>query len=140
MKKSTWRSLETFFSTRPIMIAGPASLDVIAEASQAVGMAFDPDYAEFIARYGGAMLRADPIFGVRAAEVMGDETVVDMTVRFRRQRWPGVDGWYIISMDGGGNPIGIDAEGRVWASYHDGGGITAIAANFEDFLLHRLTH
>ena len=52
------------------------------------------------------MVGADPVFGLRQAEVMGmPYSVVDNTSHFRKQRWPGVENWYVISMDGGGSPV-----------------------------------
>lgn len=45
-------------------------------------------------------------------------TVVTATNQFRRQKWPSVDEWYVVSMTADGNPIGLDHEGVVWVSNH----------------------
>ena len=65
-----------------------------------------------------------------------DDLVVDMTRHYRGQRWPGTEGWYVVSGDGGGSPIGMDQEGRVWLSDH--GDVVAFAASFEAFVLQLL--
>ncbi len=47
---------------------------------------------------------------------------------------PGTDKWVIISTDYDGNPIGLDAEGKVWISDHDRRVIQLLAPNFEAYL------
>ncbi len=44
----------------------------------------------------------------------------------------------MVSFDGAGNPIGIDSDGAVWISYHDGGGVVAMAPSFEEFISREL--
>jgi SMI1 / KNR4 family (SUKH-1) len=93
------------------------------------------DYKEFIRRYGGAIVGPFPIYGLREVEPMGDEsTLLEVTKIFRQQPWPGVENWAVISMDHAGNPVGLDAEGKVWISDHDFGAIQLLAPNFEAYL------
>jgi hypothetical protein len=66
------------------------------------------------------------------------EDVVTQTERYRTQRWPGVDGWYIVSTDGRGNPVGIGGDGVVRMSDHDAGDVVVVATSFEAFLVERL--
>ncbi len=82
------------------------------------------------------MVGAYPIFGVRQAEVMGNDgwSVEEMTKRFRSEGWDGTADWYIVSMDGAGNPIGISTDGRVWISDHDVGEVSVVASDFETFI------
>ena len=80
------------------------------------------------------MVGSYPIYGVRFAEVMSDETVVDVNEHFRADRWPGADEWLIVSMDLAGNPVGISADGRVWTWDHDLGETFLLADSFEQFL------
>ena len=42
--------------------------------------------------------------------------------------------WAVISMDHSGNPIGLDADGKIWISDHDAGAVQVIANNFESYL------
>ncbi len=67
---------------------------------------------------------------------IGNETVVDLTLDFRQQYkdWLAptiLDTSYVISMDGGGNPIFIDSLGKVFICYHDSGEIKQLANSFE---------
>jgi hypothetical protein len=64
----------------------------------------------------------------------GEASVVMLTMNFRVQHWPGTEGWYIISMDHAGNPIGIAPDGRVMRPDHDFGGVHCEGQNFEDFI------
>jgi len=138
MKRTTWSRLDALFARHPVLVAEGVDAREIALAAEAIGCQFHSDYTAFVERYGGAIVGPDPIYGLRQAEAMGRDDVVSATQRFRAQKWPGTDGWYVISMDGGGNPIGMDAAGKVHASYHDGGGVVVLAKSFEEHLLRLL--
>jgi hypothetical protein len=137
MDNDTWTTLERQFKESPIMRATPATDREIGGAQRQLGCSFHEDYVDFLLRYGGAMVGSYPIFGIHRAHVMGKNfySVVDVTRRFRDDRWPGTSDWYVISMDGSGNPIGVDVHGRVWISDHDQGNISLLAPNFETFLI-----
>lgn len=143
MKPETWKRLDRQFA-QDLAIAGQAitvaretpSNEEIAAAAESIGCVFDPDYVAFLRRYGGAIVGSLPVFGLRPVEVMGVVwSVVEVTRRYRDQKWPGTADWYVISEDGYGNPIGIDPDGQVMVSDHDHGDIATLAPNFEDFLL-----
>jgi hypothetical protein len=90
----------------------------------------------FIHRYGGAIVGPYRVFGLRNSEPMGngEDSFLKVTKAFRQKGWPGVEKWAVISMDRGGNPIGLDADGKVWISDHDFGGVQVIAKSFEEYL------
>jgi hypothetical protein len=136
MKDETWKALEELFSEHPILKAGEVDSEEIAEAEKAIGIVLDADYKEFIHRYGGAIVGPFRIFGLRRAIPMGneEESFIEVTKSFRKQRWPGVDKWAVVSMDHAGNPVGLDAEGKVWIYDHDFRAAQIIAANFESYL------
>lgn len=140
MKPETIRRLDELFSTMPVLLGGPVASREIAGAEQQVGVKFTPDYRQFLERYGGAMLGSLPVLGVRQAEVMADDTfsVVDVTARFRADKWEPTDEWAVISIDLAGNPIGLTSEGEVWVSDHDSGQTIKVAATFEEFVLQLL--
>jgi SUKH superfamily protein len=143
MKPETWARLDRLFADnlaiagRAITVArGVPSDEEIAGAAESLGREFDPNYIAFLKRYGGAVVGSLPVFGLRPVEVIGKVwSVVEVTRRYRDQNWPGTADWYVISEDGFGNPIGIDADGKVMISDHDHGDIAILARNFEDFLL-----
>jgi hypothetical protein len=135
MKPGTIALLEQDFNECPFLYGGEVPLEEIDQAAAALGMAFPQDYVEFVRRFGGGIVGPYPIFGLRKVSAMGRAfSVVLVTTKFRRQQWPGTDKWIIISEDHAGNPIGFDADGKVWISDHDFGQIVQIAASFEDYL------
>jgi len=140
MKTDTWKRLDEERDEFSIMFAEDVPSEEEVDAGSAeIGMPFPPDYRDFLLRYGGAMVGAYPIFGFREAEVMGKTSwsVVDMTKRFRSFAIEGTSGWIVFSEDHAGNPIGMDADGKVWIFDHDFGGIAELTADFEEYLRKR---
>ena len=136
MKPETTRRLDQLFKSLPVLVGGAVSRGEIDAAELRIGMRFDADYREFIERYGGGVVGSLPIFGLRRAEVMAEDTfgVVDVTARFRADGWRPTDEWVVISMDLAGNPIGLAEGGEVWISDHDSGATSMVAPTFEDFV------
>jgi SMI1-KNR4 cell-wall len=135
MRNQTWQALDNLFSKSPRLKAEGVERAEVIDAEREVGVKLAEDYKEFIRRYGGAMVKAFPIYGVRRATSMGnDETLVEVTKDFRQQHWPGVENWAVISTDHSGNPIGLDAEGKIWISDHDARAIQLLASSFEEYL------
>lgn len=135
MRQETWEKLDEMFRKHPVMKAEPVSFEEINESEARLGTPLQEDYRQFVHRYGGAIVGPFPIFGLRRAKPMGkEESLLDMTTHFRQQKWPGVDNWVVVSIDHSGNPIGLDAEGRIWISDHDAGSVQMIAPNFEVYL------
>jgi hypothetical protein len=140
MKESTWTLIEERFARRPQTKAtavDPAEFDA---AIRAFCAGVDDDYRQFVLRYGGGFVGAEPIYGLRKAEFMGTvggvSTAPELTRLFRSKRWPGVDNWFIFSIDQGGNPIGFAGDGTVWLSDQlDFRQIVQLATDFEDYLL-----
>jgi hypothetical protein len=134
MMEDTWRRLDEQFTEFPVSRSESVSEAEVDAALAAVGRPFPSDYREFVIRYGGAAVGSYPIFGVRSAEVMSDDTVVDINETYRADGWPGADEWLIVSMDLGGNPVGISEDGRVWTHDHDVQQTFLLADSFEQFL------
>ena len=136
MREDTWSRLNTHFREFPVMQAESVTEDAVSDAARVLGLTFEPDYAEFIHRYGAAIVGPNSIIGLGRSEAMSDEesSVVEVTLRFRAENWPGVDEWYVISVDAVGNPVGVARDGTVWLSDHDRGTISRIADSFEQFI------
>ena len=135
MNTEIWQKLDQVFAEFPVMRADGVPASEIRSASEALGRRFDPDYCEFVARYGGAIVGPYPVFGLRRATVMGNQwSVVDETKWFWAEHWRGVEDWYIVSLDHCGNPIGIAPNGCVMISDHDAGDIAQVAPSFEGFI------
>jgi hypothetical protein len=131
MTSETWEKLDKLFAEYPILKAEPVALE---EVKKSIGENVSSDYLEFVSRYGGAIVGAYPIYGLRYAEAMEKRTVLEITQQYREQNWRGVKKWLIISSDHAGNPFGLDSESRVWISDHDFGEVKQIANSFEEFI------
>lgn len=137
MKTEILNKLDALFASSPILRATELPSDTeISEAAIQLGIPFPADYREFLLKYGGAMVGAYPIFGLRPVKVMDDDlwSVVCVTRRCRERKVPGTEAWIVFSEDHAGNPIGIDRKGTVWIHDHDFGGIMQLAADFEEYL------
>jgi hypothetical protein len=134
---ATIARLEAHFSQAPEVLRGaPATEEAIKAAETRLKCRFDADYVQFLRMFGCGMVGADPVFGIGTAEALGaDEDVVTQTERYRAQRWPRVQGWYVASADARGNPIGIGDDGVVRMSDHDVGDVSVLTTSFEAFLM-----
>lgn len=114
------------------LVGKPASDEDIAKAEKELGVTFSADYVEFIKHFGGAFIGVD-IRAFSNAESIGNETVVDYTNGLRASH-PEINDTYVISNDGGGNPIMINREGQVEIYYHDSGEREMLAESLGKFI------
>jgi hypothetical protein len=119
MDHHTWVLLEQGFNRWPESEASPVEP---GEFDDVMGpyAPVEPDYRAFVLRYGGGIVGSSPIYGLRKAgwtgTISGNSTAPTVTEWFREKKWSGVEGWLIFSVDQGGNPIGLAADGAVWLS------------------------
>lgn len=137
MKQSTWDKLDEQFSEFPFMKADPVSIEELLNAEKKLDVEFCEDYKKFVEKYGGAIVGAYPIYGVRHAEPMDDFlwSVVDVTLHYRNEGWPEAEHLYVVSSDHSDNPIGITSNGHVITYDHDIGESVILADSFEGYLL-----
>lgn len=137
MKQSTWdlidkahEGIEGF-----VRATGPALTDEeISAASAELGIDFPADYREFLLRLGAATIGQFHIFGLRRTEVCPN-LLVERNRFYRRQGWPGISDWLILTDDGTGNPVGIARDGRVLCVDHNRGfAVEEWGRDFEDFI------
>ncbi|MEF3302529.1 SMI1/KNR4 family protein [Paenibacillus sp. GYB003] len=127
--------LEQFFSSDggEIYRGSPASQEQINDAERRLGVKFDNDYAEFLRRYGGSFAGA-PIYGFNNSAMLEEVDVVELTMRFRADRWPEAAHSYVISMDMSGNPVMMDTDGKVFTYDHDSAETRTLSESFSAFL------
>lgn len=133
MNPDTLRRLADLFERYPEAWAHePVDSLEIDDAEARLGVRLSAGLREFI----GGVVGSLPLAGLRcwAWAGAGEWSVVELTERHRADRWPGTEAWVVFSGDGFGNPVGVDAEGRVWLSDHDSGECVCLEANFEDWL------
>lgn len=143
MRPETRRRLAEIYERFPSAYAGERVLDdEIDAAAERLGVPFSPDYREFISCYGGGYAGSLPVAGLRRWEDAGNRewSVVELTEWHRAGKWPGTESWAVFSGDGFGNPVGLDAAGRVWLSDAVGRECVCLEATFEDWLLRWALH
>lgn len=136
MKATTWKAIDSQHSEFPGSCASGASDAEISEASARLGIAFPSDYSDFLSRCGGGDAGSYAIAGLRRWEFAANDdwNVVSLTEHFRKQGYPGTERWVVFTDDGFANPIGFDAEGRVWLSDHHYTEFVGLELSFEAWL------
>ena len=138
MNKETWKMIEQFYLKYRNAYASPVKPELFDSLVQPYCANLDPDYREFVLRYGGGLVGSDAIYGLREAKMIGrpygKATAPELTQLFRDKNWPGVANWFIFTIPNG-NPVGFEKDGTVWISDINFGQISQLAENFEDYLL-----
>jgi hypothetical protein len=137
MKSDTLQRLAAVYEKFPDAYAGQCvARDEVDAAADRLGVPFPSDYREFVTRFGGGHAGSLAVAGLRcwAFAGNGEWSVVELTERHRRAGWPGTEAWVVFSGDGFGNPVGLDADGRVWLSDHNSRECVCLETTFEDWL------
>lgn len=138
MRSSTWEVIASLAKRYESQIPEPVPIVEIEAAERALSVKFDPDYSEFVRRFGSAQLGYYPLFGLRPVNLLDSHwSVVEWTTKFQDfLKGRGLD-WYVLS-DENGNPIGQSRDHRVWAYYFDAqpafDPVRCIAKDFADFV------
>jgi cell wall assembly regulator SMI1 len=137
MRTSTRMALKNLFEKFPALAAEGANPEEINSLEAWISFPLPSDYREFLVEYGGAIVGALPIYGLRRPDPMAEDasTAMELTEHFRKQGWPETDKWLVISNDHSGNPIGIDAKGEIWMYDHDNRRKCLVSPTFEEFLV-----
>ncbi|MDK2172563.1 SMI1/KNR4 family protein [Acinetobacter baumannii] len=123
MKIDLLNRLSEFYKDNPEMKGVPLTLNDINQVETTLQIKLPDDYKLFVSTYGGSYAGL-AIYGLKNAEMMGDETVIDLTNRARKLLDELKVNNYIlksivISDDGAGNPIFINEKGEVYIYYVD---------------------
>lgn len=114
--KEVWSTLKEEYKMYPDDFANKVPAYDIKKAEKDLCIKFSEEYKKFLSSYGAAVLPGHIIYGLSHMSIMGNtnKDVVEKTSFYRQQKWPYTNDLYVISDDGFGNPIGIDAKGLVW--------------------------
>ena len=137
MEKSTIEKINDFFANNMIAKGTPSNLEEIVHAEKELGIQFDKDYVYFLLNYGGTLIKNKEIYGLHNSELMGEDSIISLTKRFREEESEHLD-WLIIGTDYAGNPIGISKEGKVLLQDYDYGELNVLSESFEDYILKAL--
>lgn len=138
MNKELIANIEKYLLDNDLFEGTPSDDEEINKAEKELNVSFDEDYREFLKLFGGSYV-GFPVYGFKNCEMLSSETVTDLTDSFRKsfrvdQRFPIVQESYVISMDGNGDPIIIDKEGKVRIFYHDNNEVKTLANTFEELI------
>lgn len=116
----------------------PATDKEISEAELELGLKFNEQYKDFIKLFGGAFGGIE-IHAFNNGDLIGDETVIELTKEFRKAYSEHLTEELMqscaISDDGSGNPILINSKGHIIIFLHETGEIQKMHNSLEELLL-----
>ena len=119
MNPTLIKKLQDFFQKNPITIGEPSTADELLLVEQTMQLKLDETHRYLLLHYGGVVIRDIRIYGLKNAELVGDETFVELTNDFKEQMSIEAQ-QYVISVDDMRNPILIDTATREVILYnHD---------------------
>ena len=132
------KKLQDFFQKNPITIGEPSTADELLLVEQTMQLKLDETHRYLLLHYGGVVIRDIRIYGLKNAELVGDETFVELTNDFKEQMSIEAQ-QYVISVDDMGNPILIDTATREVILYnHDIGAYEKLFDSLEELILSKL--
>ena len=130
--------LQDFFQKNPITMGAPSTADELLLVEQTMQLKLDDTHRYLLLHYGGVVIGDIRIYGLKNAELIGDETFVELTNNFKEQMSIETQ-QYVISVDDMGNPILIDTVTRKVILYnHDIGVYEKLFDSLEDLILSKL--
>ena len=72
MDEAIWTTIQARYHRFPKAMASPVSADEFDRVMAEFGLNIDPDYREFVLRFGGGFVGSEPIYGLRKAALMGN--------------------------------------------------------------------
>ena len=131
--------LQDFFQKNPITMGAPSTADELLLVEQTMQLKLDDTHRYLLLHYGGVVIGDIRIYGLKNAELIGDETFVELTNNFKEQMSIETQ-QYVISVDDMGNPILIDTVTRKVILYnHDIGVYEKLFDSLEDLILSKLS-
>ena len=130
--------LQDFFRKNPITVGEPSTAEELLLVEQAMQLKLDETHRYLLLHHGGVVIGDIRIYGLKNAELVGDETFVELTNDFKEQISIEAQ-QYVISVDDTGNPILVDTATREVILYnHDIGAYEKLFDSLEDLILSKL--
>ena len=138
MNPTLIKKLQDFFQKNPITVGEPSTADELLLVEQTMQLKLDETHRYLLLHYGGVVIRDIRIYGLKNAELVGDETFVELTNDFKEQMSIEAQ-QYVISVDDTGNPILVDTITREIILYnHDIGAYEKLFNSLEELILSKL--
>lgn len=132
------KKLQDFFQKNPITVGEPSTAEELLFVEQTMQLKLDETHRYLLLHYGGVVIGDIRIYELKNAELIGDETFVELTNDFREQISIEAQ-QYVISVDDTGNPILVDTATREVILYnHDIGAYEKLFDSLEDLILSKL--
>ncbi|WP_404982264.1 SMI1/KNR4 family protein [Capnocytophaga granulosa] len=139
MNPTLIKKLQDFFQENPITVGEPSTADELLLVEQTMQLKLDETHRYLLLHYGGVVIGDIHIYGLKNAELVGNETFVELTNDFREQISIEAQ-QYVISVDDMGNPILVDTTTREVILYnHDIGVYEKLFNSLEDLILSKLS-
>ena len=130
--------LQDFFRKNPITVGEPSTAEELLLVEQAMQLKLDETHRYLLLHYGGVVIGGIRIYGLKNAELVGNETFVELTNNFKEQISTETQ-QYVISVDDMGNPILIDTVTCEVILYnHDIGVYEKLFDSLEELILSKL--
>lgn len=98
MNPNLIEKLQDFFQTNPITKGEPSTAEELFLEEQTMQLKLDETHRYLLLHYGGVVIGDIRIYGLKNAELIGDETFVELTNDFREQMSIEAQ-QYVISVD-----------------------------------------
>ena len=139
MNPTLIKKLQDFFQKNPITVGEPSTADELLLVEQTMQLKLDETHRYLLLHYGGVVIRDIRIYGLKNAELVGDETFVELTNDFKEQMSIEAQ-QYVISVDDTGDPILVDTATREVILYnHDIGAYEKFFDSLEELILSKLS-
>ena len=139
MNPNLIKKLQDFFQTNPITKGEPSTAEELLLVEQTMQLKLDETHRYLLLHYGGVVIRDIRIYGLKNAELVGDETFVELTNDFKEQMSIEAQ-QYVISVDDTGDPILVDTATREVILYnHDIGAYEKFFDSLEELILSKLS-
>jgi hypothetical protein len=137
MNEELANKIRAFLEKYDALKGEPATLDEIVHAEDLLNIKFNDQYIEFIKMFGGSFGGIN-IYAFKNGSLIGKETVVDLTVGFRKAYGKNpnssMKNSYAISVDISGNPILMNEKGNILLYLHDSNEVEILSNSLEELL------
>ena len=136
MKVENIEKLERYFMLNPTYHGEPSSEIAVQNAEKVLNLEFNSSYKEILERFGGCFIGID-IHGLSNAPIQGNETVIYLTLMFRKNLSDSeqFQNYLVIGDDGSGNSILVsNRDDNIFIYYHDEQSLEKLFSSFDEIV------
>lgn len=137
MNNEMQNKIKSFLLIHNELAGSPATDHQIEAAEKTLSTRFHAEYIEFIKLFGGSYAGMS-VHAFHNGPLIGKSTVTELTTRFRERydthHLSQLDGAYVISDDGSGNPVLMNPAGQIFLYLHEEDELELLYSSFDDLL------